>query len=57
VVVDGTNGQKEVYPGTFSFGSVILVILMLGGLGYIIYALFFRRKKQHFNYGEHSSFG
>lgn len=57
VVVDGTNGQKEVYPGTFSFGSVILVILMLGGVGFIIYALFFRRKNQHFNYGEHSSFG
>ncbi len=55
VVVDGTNGKKEAYPGTFSFGSVILVILMLGGIGFIIYALFFRRKQQ-FNYGEYSSF-
>lgn len=56
VVVDGANGGKEVYPGTFSFGSVIMAILMIGGIGFIIYALFFKRRRTN-AFGEFSSFG
>jgi hypothetical protein len=57
VVVDGTNGTKEVYPGTFSFGSVIMALLLIGGIGFIIYALFFKKRRQYHQYGEYSSFG
>lgn len=57
VIVDGANGSKEVYPGTFSFGSIIMAIILIGGVGFVIYALFFRRRSQIREYGDYSSFG
>ena len=56
VIVDGANGSKEVYPGTFSFGSIIMAIILIGGVGFVIYALFFRRSQIR-EYGDYSSFG
>ncbi len=44
--VTGANGMTEVYPPTFSFLNLILGIIIIGGSIYLIYRLFFARKKQ-----------
>ena len=54
VVVQGANGNQEVYPGTFSIGSFLLGLLLVGGFGFVLYALFKKRKPIQSQY---SSFG
>jgi hypothetical protein len=44
--VTGANGMTEVYPPTFSFLNLILGLIIIGGIVYLIYRLFFARKKQ-----------
>jgi len=54
VIVNGENGTREVYPGTFSIGSLLLVFLFLAGILFIIYAVIKSRRQQDFS---SSSFG
>jgi hypothetical protein len=54
VIVNGANGTREVYPGTFSIGSLLLVFLFLAGILFIIYAVIKSRRQQDFS---SSSFG
>lgn len=44
--VTGANGMTEVYPPTFSFLNLLLGIIIIGGIIYLVYRLFFARKKQ-----------
>ncbi len=45
--VTGTNGVTEVYPPTFSFLNLILGLIIVGGIIYLIYRLFFARRRTH----------
>ena len=54
VILNGANGTREVYPGTFSTGSLLLVLLCLAGIIFIIYAIIRSRRQQDFST---SSFG
>ena len=54
VIVNGANGTREVYPGTFSIGSLLLILLCLAGIIFIIYAIIRSRRQQDFST---SSFG
>ena len=54
VILNGANGTREVYPGTFSTGSLLLVLLCLAGIIFIIYAIIRSRRQQDFS---SSSFG
>lgn len=47
-VVQNANGTQEVYPPTFSFGKVLLVIVIVGGVAFIGYVVVrnMRRRKQ-----------
>lgn len=43
-IVDNANGTKEVYPPTFSWGKVFLVLLIVGGVAFIIFVVVRGRK-------------
>ncbi|MBC8144567.1 MAG: hypothetical protein H7X80_03210 [bacterium] len=40
----GKNGATDVYPPTFQIGKLIITLLVVGGIGYLIYRAMRRRK-------------
>lgn len=40
----GASGVTEVYPPTFQIGKLIVTLLVVGGIGYLIYRVMRRRK-------------
>lgn len=57
VVINGSDGVSEVYPGSFSFGSLILGFLIIGGIIFIIYAVIRSRRRRAASDYSASSFG
>jgi hypothetical protein len=55
-VVENSDGTREVYPPTFSWGTVFLVVLVVGGIAYIGYVIIRNRRKRTHQYST-SSFG
>lgn len=53
--VEGPNGM-EVYPPTFSWTRLIIVLLIVGGIGYFVVATIRNRRRGSRNYSR-SSFG
>jgi len=54
---DGTVG---VYPGTFQWGTLLFILLLVGGGGYILYVYLRQKRKRHLMGGadmSRSSFG
>lgn len=45
--VTGANGVTEVYPPTFSFLNLILGLVIIGAILYILYRIFFRRRRNN----------
>lgn len=47
-VVQNANGTQEVYPPTFSWGKVLLIVVLVGGVAFVGYVVVrnIRRRKQ-----------
>jgi hypothetical protein len=55
-VVQNPDGTREVYPPTFSWGTVFLVVLIVGGVAYIGYVVI-RNRRNRARQPNVSSFG
>lgn len=53
------DGTVQVYPPTFSFGTLIFTLLIVGAIGYVIYVIIRSRRRARFGTGDmsQSSFG
>jgi hypothetical protein len=43
--VENKDGTVDVYPGRFSIGKLLVGIIIVGGLIFVVYRIFFRRKE------------
>ncbi|GMV52978.1 MAG: hypothetical protein D8M52_01000 [Chlorobi bacterium] len=58
--VKNTDGSVSVYPGTFQWGELFFVLLLVGGLGFIIYVWLKNKRRRAIHGGvdmSRSSFG
>lgn len=53
------DGSVQVYPPTFSFGTLIFTLLIVGAIGYVIYVIIRSRRRSRLGAGDmsQSSFG
>ena len=45
---DGTTG---VYPGTFQWGSLLMTLLIIGGIGFVVY-IWLKNKRRRLSYAQ-----
>lgn len=50
---ENKDGSVDVYPGTFKVGKLFVGIIIIGGLVFVLYRIFFKRKKYE-EYGKAS---
>lgn len=50
---DGTTG---VYPGTFQWGTLFFTLIIIGGIGFIVYTWLRNKRRNTFAYSSYSSY-